>query len=41
VKLLVDGSQVFAVDVGIDLRRRQIGVPQHFLYGAEIGPALE
>ena len=34
-------SQTGSTHVGIDLGRRKIGVPEHGLYGAKVGAALE
>jgi hypothetical protein len=39
--LVVDSAQPSLEDVRIDLCRREIGVPEHDLDGAEIGAALE
>ena len=39
--LLVDLPQVLPVDVRVDLRRRNVGVAEHFLHRAEVGAALE
>lgn len=41
MKLSVNAPKVFAVDVGVDLRRRNIGVAKHFLYGAKVGATFE
>jgi hypothetical protein len=35
------GDQPLGVDRGVDLRRRQVGVAQQFLDGAEIAPGTE
>src|SRR5687767_1293020 len=34
-------AKVFAIDVGVDLGGREIGMSQHLLHGAEIRSALE
>jgi hypothetical protein len=39
--LFMHGSQILPINVGIDLCRRDIGVAEHFLNGAQIGAALE
>ena len=36
VELLVDRADAFGIDVGIDLRRRDIRVSEHFLHASEI-----
>src|SRR5215208_37398 len=41
MELLVDGAQVLAVDVGVDLRRGDVGVAEHLLHGAQVGAALQ
>src|SRR5215471_9327291 len=41
VKLVVDRTQPRLQNVRINLRRRQIRVPEHHLDGAQIGAALE
>jgi hypothetical protein len=41
MKLLVHLPQVLAIDVRIDLRRRDVRVAEHFLNGAEIGAAFQ
>ena len=39
VKLLVDLAEAIAVDVGVDLRRRDVGVAQQVLHDAQVGAA--
>jgi hypothetical protein len=39
--LFVHCSEILAVDVRVNLRCRNVGVAEHFLHGAKIGPALE
>src|SRR5438067_3074730 len=41
VEAIVDAAQTRLEDVRVDLRRRQVGVPEHHLDGAQIGAALE
>src|SRR2546421_9899592 len=41
VKAIIDRSQPRFEDVRVDLRRRQIRVPEHQLDRAEVGAALE
>src|SRR5882762_990455 len=41
VVALVHGAEVIPIDVGVELRRREIGVSQHFLHGTEVGATLE
>ena len=41
VKAVVDIPQTRLEHVRVDLRRREIGVPEHHLDGAQIGAALE
>src|SRR5688500_18776557 len=41
MKLLVHASQKLAIDVGIDLRGRDVGVPKHFLDRPQVGAAFE
>ena len=38
---LVDRAEVIPIDMGVDLRRREIGVTQHLLHRAQIGAALQ
>ena len=37
----MDSLQPVVVDVGIDLRRRDIGVAEHFLNRPQVGPPLQ
>jgi hypothetical protein len=39
--LVVDAAQTFARHVRVDLRAGQRGVPEQFLYGAEVGASLQ
>src|SRR5256885_1826578 len=39
--LLVHLPKVLAVHMRVDLRRRNVGMPEHFLDGAQIGAAFE
>jgi len=41
VKLPMHRPQVFAVNVGVDLRRRDVDMPEHFLNGTQVSAALE
>src|SRR5580704_11410450 len=41
MKLPVDAPQVLAIDVGVDLRGRDVRVPQHVLHRTQVGAALE
>ena len=41
MRLAVDLEDVAGVDVGVPLGRREAGVAQKLLNGAEIGPALQ
>jgi hypothetical protein len=41
MELFVDLPQVFAIDMRVDLRRRDICVTQHLLHGTQVGAALE
>src|SRR5438132_11403995 len=41
MKLFVHGPQIVAIDVGIELRGREVGVAEHLLHRPEIRPALE
>jgi len=41
MELVVNPAQPFAADVGVDLGRRDLAVPEHQLDGPEVGPALE
>lgn len=41
MKLRVDGFETGGIDVGIDLSRRDIGMPQQFLDDAQISPAAK
>jgi hypothetical protein len=41
MELVVNPAQPFAADVGVDLCRRDLAVPEHQLDGPEVGPALE
>src|SRR5688572_22176288 len=41
VELLVDRAQVLPIDVGVDLRRRDVSMSKHLLYRAQIRAALE
>ena len=41
VKAIVDRAQPRLEHVRVDLRRRQIGVAEHHLDGAQVGAALE
>ena len=39
MKLLVDTLEAGSVDVGVDLRRTDAGVAEHFLHLAQVGAA--
>ena len=41
MELPVDGLQTGGVHMGVDLRRRDVGVAEHFLNDAQVGPAGE
>jgi len=41
MKLPVDTPQVFAIDVRVDLRGRDVRVAEHVLHGAQVGTAFE
>lgn len=41
MRLVVHGPQPSHRDVGVQLRRRQRGVPEQFLHNAKIGTAFE
>ncbi len=41
VEFLVDGFEVFLVDVGVDLRAGDVGVAEEFLDDAEVGAVFE
>src|SRR5262249_38682040 len=41
VSRVVDRAETAAVHVGVDLRRRQVGVPQHRLHHPEVCTALD
>src|SRR5215204_4746518 len=41
VILTMDASKVLAIDVRIDLRRRDVRMPKHFLDRSQIGASLE
>src|SRR5215469_17308761 len=41
MELPVNGSKIVPIDVRVDLRRRQVGMPEHLLHGAEVSPTLE
>ena len=41
MELVVDPAQPFTADVGVDLGRRDLAVPEHQLDGPEVGPALK
>ena len=41
MKLLVHAPEILAIDVRVDLRRRNVDVSEHLLDGAQIGAALE
>src|SRR5579862_6384948 len=41
MKLAVDASQIFAVDVCVNLRGRDVRVPEHVLHRTQVGAALE
>jgi hypothetical protein len=41
MKCSVHFFQILAVDVRIDLRCRDVGMAEHFLYGAEISAAFQ
>lgn len=41
MKLAVDAAQILPVNVGVNLRRRNVRVTKHLLDGAQIRPALE
>jgi hypothetical protein len=39
--LPVNGSKILAIDVRVDLRRRDVGMPKHFLDRAQVRAAFE
>lgn len=39
--LIVDGSQVLEIEMGVDLGGGEMGMSQHFLNGAEIMAGLQ
>src|SRR5215204_4643400 len=41
MEAVVNGPQARFQDVGVDLRRGQVGVPQHHLDGAQVGAPVE
>src|SRR4029079_19703570 len=41
MELTMYRSKIFAIHVRIDLRRRDVRVPEHLLDGAEVGAAFE
>ena len=41
MELLVDRFEARRIDVSVDLRRGDAGMPQHFLHLPEVGPARE
>src|SRR5436190_1838062 len=41
MELLVYRPQVLAIDVRVDLRRGDVGVTEHFLYGTKVRPSLQ
>ena len=41
MKLPVDASQIFAINVRVDLRGRDVRVPEHVLHGTQVGATLE
>ena len=41
MKLLVNAAQVFAVNVRVDLRRRDVDVAEHLLDRTQVGTAFE
>ncbi len=36
VRLVVDAGEVLEIEVGVDLCGAQVGMPQQFLYGAQV-----
>ncbi len=36
MRLVVYASEVLEIEVGVDLRRAQIGMPKQFLYRAQV-----
>ncbi len=41
MELVVNPAQSFAADVGVDLGRGDLTVPEHQLYGPEVGSPLQ
>src|SRR6476660_3395128 len=41
MELLVNLPQILAVDMRVDLRRRDVRVAEHLLHGAKVGAALQ
>ncbi len=41
MELLVHRTKVLSVDVRIDLGSREVGVPEHLLYGSKIRPSFQ
>ena len=38
---IIQGAQPRILDVRVDLGRRQVGMPEHHLDGAQVGPVLQ
>ncbi len=41
MRRVVDRLQAVAGEVRVDLRRREVGVPEQLLHGPEVGPTFE
>src|SRR6266567_1568827 len=41
MKLAVHRAQIVAVYVGVELRGREISMPEHLLHGSQVGPSLQ
>ena len=41
MKFLVDGFKPVLIDVGINLRRADVAVPEQFLHDAQVGSAAD
>jgi hypothetical protein len=41
MKLPVNRAEILPIDVSVNLRRRNIGVSQHFLHRAKVGATFQ
>ena len=41
VRFLINALQTFGGDVGVDLSRRQMSMPEHFLHAAQVGAGIQ